>query len=489
MNLTAMKIYSAEQIKAWDEFTINHEPIKSIDLMERAAKAFVDCLGHKKAYRIHVFCGPGNNGGDGLAISRLLKADGHEIKTYSFNSSKYSEDYSINLDRLEGEHIVIESSKNFPQIKEDEIIIDALFGSGLNKPLEDLYLEIIESINNTSACTYSVDIPSGLFTDAKPEGQWVTDSHVITFQVPKQNLLLPDSRIKHLDIVNIGLADNYDASSEQFYVSQDDVQSLIKQRGKFSHKGSYGHGLLIGGSYGKMGAIQLSARAALRSGIGLLSAFIPKSGYVVMQTSVPECMTITAETVQTISSLPEIDPYNAIAIGPGLDTLPDCLESLAILLIANQNPMIIDADAINLIAQTPHLIQQIPKHSILTPHPKEFDRLVGDSLTGYDRLEKAKAFAKENELIIVLKGANTATCLPNGETYFNSTGNPGMATGGSGDVLTGVILGLLTQGYSPKEAAIIGVFKHGESGDKTKATKGEYALIASDLIENLRIDS
>ena len=276
--------------------------------------------------------------------------------------------------------------------------------------------------------------------------------------------------------------------SQLFYTSLEDIQSITKERTKNSHKGTFGHALFIGGSYGKVGAARLASEACLRAGVGLLTSFVPKCAYVIMQSTVPECMLITSETVTTVSQLPEIRDYEGIAIGPGLGQENDCLETLAILLISCQKPLVIDADGLNLIAKNPHLLVHLPENSILTPHQKEFERLAGETTDLSDQLEKASEFSKSHQIILVLKGANSAICLPNGEIYFNSTGNPGMATAGSGDVLTGILLSLIAQGYSPKEAAILGVFKHGEAGDKGADQLGQSALLARDIIMNLRID-
>ena len=280
----------------------------------------------------------------------------------------------------------------------------------------------------------------------------------------------------------------YSHVNKLFYVTAKDISPLINKREPSSHKGTFGHALFIGGSYGKVGAARLAAEACLRSGVGLLTAFVPKCAYVILQTSVPECMLVTAETVTTVSSLPEIRDYEAIAIGPGLSEDKDCLESLAILLISTQKPLVIDADALNLIAANPHLLIHLPENSILTPHSKELERLVGASESKTEELEKAIAFAEKHHVVVVVKGQCTATCLPNGEVYFNSTGNAGMSTAGSGDVLTGVLLSLLAQGYSSKNAAIIGVFKHGEAGDVVAEKRGQSALLARDIVEVLRID-
>ena len=293
-----------------------------------------------------------------------------------------------------------------------------------------------------------------------------------------------------IDFKSIGLTQEFidNQSQELFLTTERQINTLIKRRDNNSHKGTFGHALFIGGSYGKVGAARLSSEACLRAGVGLLTAFIPKCAYVIMQSTVPECMVITSETVKTVSQLPEIKEYQAIAIGPGLGQENECLETLAILLISCQIPLVLDADALNLLASNPHLLIHIPENSVLTPHPKELERLVGESKNEIEQLEKAQEFAQKHKVVLVLKGAHTAVCLPNREIHFNTTGNPGMATAGAGDVLTGVVLSLMAQGYSSKEAAILAVFKHGQAGDKAVNRIGQAALLARDIVNNLRVD-
>jgi len=293
-----------------------------------------------------------------------------------------------------------------------------------------------------------------------------------------------------IDFKSLGLKQTFISTNSDkiFLITDTEIKALIRPRKTDSHKGIYGHALLIGGSYGKVGAARLASEACLRAGVGLLTAFVPKCAYVIMQSTVPECMLITAETATTVSQLPEIKDYKAIAIGPGLGQENECLETLAILLISCQLPLVIDADALNLIAENPHLLVHLPENSVFTPHPKELERLTGTSADRTEQVEKASAFAQEHKIILILKGAITAICCPDGAMHFNTTGNPGMATAGAGDALTGIILSLIAQGYSPKEASLIAVFKHGEAGDNAAEKRGQSAVLARDIIENLRID-
>ena len=283
----------------------------------------------------------------------------------------------------------------------------------------------------------------------------------------------------------IGLHPDIIENTETPYslVSEDDIVGTFPSRKRFSHKGTYGHALLIAGSQGKMGAAVLSAQACLRSGAGLITTHIPKRGELIMQTSFPEAMLSLDENKEHFSSFPDLNPYTAIGIGPGLGQNSETFCALEKLIQACHKPLVLDADALNIIAANESLMKQIPAHSILTPHPKEFDRLTDNSDCDYERLIKAQNFAMEHEVNVVLKGAFTATCTASGNIYFNNSGNPGIATAGSGDVLTGIILGLLTQGLEPEVAAIAGVFLHGTAGDLASAFHSEESMIASDIIE------
>lgn len=493
-----MKIFEAKVIQELDAFTIKNEPISSVDLMERASQSVVDRmkLMLEKSSSIAVFCGTGNNGGDGLAISRLLQELGFSVKVWVLQSGQESEGFNTNLARWETNNavVVLEQEIHIPVLSQFDVVIDALFGSGLNRPIEEVAVALIKQINTSGCKKVAVDIPSGMYCDQinGKEDTVVKADKIYSFQLPKRSFFYEENALvmNSLEFLNIGLDQSFidEQESNIFLTTEEDVNRILKPREKFAHKGTYGHALFVGGSYGKVGAAKLASEACMRAGVGLLTAFVPKCAYVILQSTVPECMLITSETVSTISSLPEIEAYQAIGVGPGLGIENDCLESLAILLISCQSPIVVDADALNLIALNPHLMVHLPGNSILTPHPKEFERLAGKTSNSQERIERASKFAQDHKVILVLKGAHTAVCLPNGEIHFNSTGNPGMATAGSGDVLTGVILSLLAQGYSPRESAILGVYKHGEAGDRAQDKLGYSALLARDIVSNLRID-
>ncbi|MCP2043172.1 NAD(P)H-hydrate dehydratase [Pontibacter sp. HSC-36F09] len=493
-----MKILSAQQTREADAQTISEEGIASDELMERAARAFTGWFENKfmPEQPVCIFCGPGNNGGDGLVVARLLHQRLYDVQLYLINDgNEASPDFQINLERLPREvppyHI---SNKNdLPAIPDKACIIDALFGTGLSRPVTGLYADVINWLNEHSSCTVAIDTPSGLYTDKQTpaEGAIVQADHTVSFELPKLAFFLPQHAqyVGDWHIVSIGLSPAYlaEAESNFHYVEQKEMQQLLKPRSKFSHKGTYGHALMLCGGYGKIGAAVLAARACLRSGVGLLTVQAPAIGYDVLQTAVPEAMLIPDNNRKHLSRLPEsMEKFNAIGIGPGIGTERMTKTLLGQLLATTDLPLVIDADAINLIASSDKLKAQLPKGKVIfTPHPKEFERLVCKSNNEYERLEEVREFCRIYQCYMVLKGSHSAIATPEGDIYFNTTGNAGMATGGTGDVLTGILTGLVAQGYTLKEACLLGVYLHGLAGDLAKDTVGEIALIASDEIQHL----
>ena len=497
------KIFATDKVKELDQYTIVHEPISSIDLVERAAYVFVQdfCRHYSKQQRVIIFAGQGNNGADALAIARLLKEEMFKrVETYLFNPTDHlSEDCERNKQRLlttdQVEFIEVgRGDFDLPEIDEHDIIIDGLFGSGLNRPLAGGFAALANFINETDAEVVAIDIPSGLFGEDNrsnnPEAIVKADV-TLTFGFPKRAFFLPENAefVGEWRVLDIGIHPSIieQTNTPYYMVEEEEVSASLLPRDRFAHKGTFGHALLLAGSKGKMGAALLSAKACLRSGAGLLTAHIPYRGETIFQTAFPEAMLSFDQHPDYLTTAPDTNNYSAIGMGPGLG---QHMESAAVIerVLGNFNkPVVIDADAINIIASNKDLLNKIPPRSILTPHPKEFDRLVGACATAYERLLKAQSFAVEHKLIIVLKGAYTATCTTSGNIYFNSCGNPGMATAGSGDVLTGVILGLLAQGYSPETAAVDGVFLHATAGDLAAHGEGcsEESLIASDIIRLL----
>ncbi|WP_031525582.1 bifunctional ADP-dependent NAD(P)H-hydrate dehydratase/NAD(P)H-hydrate epimerase [Dyadobacter crusticola] len=491
-----MKILGAEQIRALDKHTIQNEPVSSLDLMERASAAFVNwfCSEYVNTRPVSVFCGKGNNGGDGLAIARLLSQRSYDVQVVIVEyTDKSSEDFQANLIRLQDQltPVYIHSAIDFPVISAKAVCIDALLGSGLSRPVEGLLAEIITRINALPNRVVAVDLASGLYTDQSnaKEEVIIEPDFTVTFQLPKFSFLFPQNVAftGAWHVVDIGLNQEFinQAESPYFFTDQQAAETLVKPRGKFSHKGTYGHALLLAGSFGKMGAAVLSGKACLRSGVGLLTMHSPLCGYEIIQISIPEAMVLADQAQNHLSNLPELSSYSAVGIGPGVGQESDTAKVLEQLLEEVRVPLVIDADALNILSTNRELLNKLPENTILTPHPKEFQRLAGDSENEFDRLELGRDFAAKHKVIVCLKGANTAVILPNREVHFNSTGNPGMATGGTGDVLTGIILSLLAQKYKPHEAAIFGVYQHGLAGDKAAAQRGQSALIASDLVESL----
>lgn len=489
-----LKILSAQQIKELDKYTIEHEPISPIDLMERACQAFILWFAQHVTIekKIGIVCGTGNNGGDGLGIARLLKERGYSVTVWIVRGEmNETESFKINLKRLPEKvsHFEIAKTTDRDLFKECQVLIDAVLGSGLSRPTEGIYAQVISCINQTQALRIAVDIPSGLFADAPSSGEIVQAHHTISFQLPKLSFFFSEDHKYTGDwhLADIGLSSEFisSISGNNYFVTADSIQQMIRPREKFSHKGAYGHALLIAGSYGKMGACTLAARAALRSGLGLLTVHVPALGYSIIQTSVPEAMASADVNENYFSTSPENLNYSTIGIGPGLGTNSETVKAFAKILRQFKKPVVIDADALNMLAQNRELLELVPAGSILTPHPKEFERLAGSSKNDFERLELLRSFAVKIKSNVVLKGAYSAVATPNGKIYFNSSGNPGMATGGSGDVLTGILTGLLSQGYTSTDTAIIGTHLHGLSGDIVASEKSMESLIASDLVDFL----
>jgi len=491
-----MKILLTDQIRELDTYTIREEPVRSIDLMERAANAFTDwfMLMYKPSRPVKIFCGTGNNGGDGLAIGRILANAQYPVTVYGVRYSEHiSEDCKDNEKRLKKylELQKIRSEKDIPIIQEGDLVIDALFGSGLSRAVEGLAAAMIETINQSGATVISVDIPSGLYAD-RPSvgGQIVKADHTVSFELPKLAFMAPenDGFVGSWHVVPIGLHPKGMEESEARYFLTDAVkaQNLLRKRPKFAHKGNFGHLLMMAGSHGKMGAAVLATKAALRAGVGLITTQVPRSGYQIMQATLPEAMCLVDHSEDTLSEMPDLTPFDIVAVGPGIGQKPETLKLMHALTERATQPMVIDADGLNLLAQEKGLLEKLPPNSILTPHPGEFARLCGPTENHFARLQALREFSERYGIITILKGAHTAVALPDGQIHFNTTGNPGMATAGSGDVLTGIIGGLLAQQWiSPRSAAILGVYLHGLSADLAAPSLGEYSLNASDIIKHL----
>ncbi|MBP1840820.1 bifunctional ADP-dependent NAD(P)H-hydrate dehydratase/NAD(P)H-hydrate epimerase [Formosa algae] len=493
-----MKIFSKEQIYEGDRLTIKKQNISSADLMERAGMSLFNWLDLRlkgAPVPILVFCGIGNNGGDGLVLARHLVTHGYNVKTFVVDfSDTRSQDFLHNYERLKETTkdwpVSIHDESDFPEITNKDIIIDAIFGVGLNRPVADWVINLFKYFKRAEALTISVDIPSGLFTDRSPkqEGAVVKSNFILSFQTPKLAFFLPGTSkyIEQWEALDIGIDQEYMQNTETVahILGKLDVLPMYKQRDKFSHKGTFGHGLIIGGSYGKIGAVQLASRAVLAAGAGLVTAYVPTCGYVPLQSAFPEAMVITDADDKHISAINfEITP-TVIGLGVGIGTDKKTGDALEAFLKTNTTPLVLDADGLNIISKNKNLLVHLPADTILTPHPKELERLIGVWEDDFDKLEKTKAFAEKYKILVLIKGANSIAVYQN-KLYINSTGNPGLATGGTGDVLTGVITGLLAQGYSALEATCFGMYLHGKSADLAVETKGYQSLIASDVITYL----
>jgi NAD(P)H-hydrate epimerase len=490
-----MKIFSAAQIKKWDAYTIANEPIVSIDLMERAATACCKWLIGKNFGQHHfrIFCGKGNNGGDGLAIARMLIEHDCKVTVYILEFGKAgSDDFQINLKRLHEcstDIHFIQSPEFFPGINDKDVVIDALFGTGLNKPLDGISAGLVNHINRSGATVIAIDMPTGLFADTSSKGNSIIKAtHTLSFQNYKLAFLLAENEnyCGDIHLLHIGLYKKFeqDEPADLELIDKELIKNIYKPRKKFAHKGTYGHAALLCGAYGMMGAAVLSAGACLRSGVGKLTSYIPKSGYAVLQTAVPEAMCIIAGEEYHLSA-PGIEKYNAVGIGPGIGMQPTHAALLKEVFKKFNKPMVIDADALNCMSQHKELLGSIPRSSVLTPHPKEFEKLFGTTANDFEQLQLALQKSKELNIYIVLKGHYSFISTPGGRGYLNSTGNAGMATAGSGDVLTGIITGLLAQGYSTSDASLLGVYLHGLAGDHAADKFSPEAMIAGDIVASL----
>ncbi len=493
-----LPLLTSSDIRRADAWTIENEPVLSVDLMERASRAFVGWfLNHfpDKQTTITVYAGTGNNGGDGLAIARMLHH--HQYKNINVRIARFSDkstaDFDVNLQRLQQCDITINElypGVDFP-VDDSEVIVDALLGSGLNKPLHTDFKRLVDYINVLGRLVVAVDVPTGFFTDGEiPADATVLHADLaITFQQARINFLLPEAKhyVKCWEAVNIGISEQFAKSlnSPYHYVEQKDIREILKPRKPFSNKGTYGHVLVIAGEPQTMGAALLSSAAATYAGAGLTTACIPASGLTALNSFMPELMAIVREgdTLPTISW----DKYGTVAFGPGLGTHDNALELFSYLLTNYTKPVLIDADGLNLLAKNSTLWPSIPQGSILTPHMKEFDRLFGEHNSWWARLQTAKREATERKLYIVLKNDYTITATPEGMLYFNSTSNAAMATGGMGDVLTGIIASLLAQGYSPEQACLAGVFIHGKAGDELALPNKLNVVMPGQLARQLPI--
>lgn len=491
-----MKIFPVEKIREADRFTIENEPISSLNLMERAATLCADWLiANLDRKRVTVVVGQGNNGGDGLVIARKLYNSGYEVDiVYLKLSSHASVDLLANWECLpkQVDITTLNADAQIPGFVEDSVIVDAIFGSGLSRPVTGFIGNVIEEMNRTSALKIAIDVPSGLFVDQSncgKKGVIFRADYTLSFAPPKLAFFLPEtsSYVGEWVAFDIGFHPDFypQVEVQNHYLSQAEVASLLIARGAFSHKGTFGHGLLIAGKYGSAGSAVLAAKAAIRSGVGLLTAHLPQNCVEVMQVALPEAMVSVDSESKYWSEAPLLDHFTAVGVGPGIGQSKQTASALKVLIQQIKVPAVFDADALNILAENKTWLEFLPKNSVLTPHPKEFERLFGKTSNDFSRLELQRAMAIKYGVVLILKGHFTTIAMPDGNCFFNTTGNSGMATGGSGDVLTGMITSLLAQRYTPQSAAILAVYLHGLAADLAVKEIGAISLMPSDIIRYL----
>ncbi len=493
-----MKIFKADQVREIDAYTIENEPVSSIDLMERAAARLVGWyVRHLHTNRkVLVFAGPGNNGGDAMAMARMLANRQFRVECYLLGFGKLSTNCALNKQRLLDQDMIqfseISEGSEMPLINPDDVVVDGIFGSGLSRPASGFPALVIRHINESASTVIAIDIPSGLFGEDNSENDLtgiIRATYTLSFQFPFLSFFFDthEHLVGDWRVHDIGLQPRAieNTACEYRTIEAEYIRSILPRRGKFSHKGTFGHALMISGCYGMMGAALLAGESCLRSGTGLVTLHVPKLGYAIVQSGFPEAVVSLDQSDILFSEPPDLSPYSAIGVGPGLGIKSNSGRGLKMLMERTEVPLVIDADGLNILSQHPEWFDLLPEGCILTPHPKEFDRLAGVSSDSYQRHLKQKDFAAKHKVIVVLKGAYTGIASPDGRYWFNTTGNPGMATGGSGDVLTGLITGLLAQGFVGLDAALAGVFIHGLSGDLAAGEQGGEALIAGDLIKYL----
>ncbi len=493
-----MKIFSAKQLYEADKKTTENQEISSTELMERAGTQIFNWIHDKlkgAQVPVHIFCGIGNNGGDGLVVARLMIENGYNVKTYIVNySDKRSKDFLRNYDKIKDVTkkwpTLMTSENDFPEINPEDIIIDAMFGIGCNRPPKGWVKKLIQYLNAEKAFTLSIDMPSGLYADEAQQDMEaiITADHTLTFGAPKLSFFLPETGrfAPYFEVLDIGLDPEYMVTTEPIaqLITKPDAQKMYRSRKKWDYKNTFGHTLIVAGSYGKIGAAILSSSAAFKIGAGLVTAFVPKCGYEILQTALPEAMVITDEEENIITNISYTISPTAIAVGMGIGQDAKTVSALEKLLSEEKNPILIDADGLNCISENKSLLKVLPEDTVLTPHEGELKRLVGEWKNDYEKIEKAKAFSKKHKIVLLIKGANTIS-IYDGKLYINTTGNVGMAKAGSGDVLSGVIAGLMGQGYDPLLASVFGVYLHGLAGDLATENEAYESSMASDIVDNL----
>lgn len=487
-----MKILTSLQISEWDRYTIQNEPIESLALMERAAERLSEALQRRLSVGVKLtfLIGKGNNGGDGLAMARILSGRGFCCRVIMiFETNELNENCAINFARLPSD---IEINQYPCEICDDEVLIDAILGSGFRGKANNYILNVIKHINKLPNYKVSIDLPSAMSSEFDNDYEMVLHTELtLTIQIPKLAFMLPEAgnACGEVEIVEIGLDSKFinNAKTCFYYIDSNFIASNSLRRTKFSHKGNYGHTLLICGSEGMVGAAFLATGAALRSGCGYVTVSLSFDYIPSLLSRYPSALTWGWHTDVLNRLPPNLEKYTSIAIGCGLGQNTQIVDLLEQLFRRYNRPIVIDADAINVLTVNRSLLKYIPKHSILTPHLGELRQLIGDWADDKDKIDKIRAFTLKYDVLLVVKGAHTMICCPNGDIWFNSTGNAFMAKAGAGDILTGLISGLLSRGYSPHLAACIGVYYHGIAAEKAAEAISGESINSNDLIDFIRI--
>lgn len=488
-----MKILNVQQIRQADQYTIENEPIASIDLMERASEQIVDwvCKHFTDECEVVVLAGSGNNGGDGLAIARLLSNHNYKVSVILVLGESGSDDFEENLSRLKSiEKVEIFYDFDFSNSKSNSIFIDAIFGSGLSRPIEGEIANLIQKVNNSKGIKLAVDIPSGIFADEpSPKETIFRSDFTLSFQVPKLAFMIAENQqfIGKYEVLDIGLSrefiDNC-VSDYSIYQLLNDIKSLLKVE-SIAHKGIRGRAAIIAGGHARMGAAIIAAKGALHSGIGLLSVQVCPQCIDVIQNQIPEALILKDENEYVLGSYLDYEKQDVIVFGPAVGFANKTIKLLEELLTTYNGQLILDADAITILAENRELLQLLPKGTILTPHLGEFKRLVGNYPNNFEALMQLKSFCTHHKVVVVLKGKNTAVCNENGQVSFNTTGNQGMAKGGSGDLLCGILAGIAPRVKNAYETAKLAVYLHGIAGDSSYQEYGENYMTPSTMISNL----
>jgi len=496
-----MKIFTNEQLQQIVRYSVDEEGLMLSEMIQRMAEGVtseVVRLTSGTARPITVFAGPGNNGAEALSVARMLTDQGFAPVVYLFNirGNSINRECRENREALlatgRARLVEIIDSMEPPELSERHIVIDGLFGAGLREPLSGGFMTLVRDINDSGAEVVSIDVPSGLMADWNPSTisrNVVHASVTCTAQYPHLSFFIADNapmvgRVRIVD-VGIGASASRNMATKFHFVEPTDVKRVLKPRPEFSSKADYGSALLIAGSYGMMGAAVIAARGALRSGAGKVTVHSARCGFNIIQSVVPEALFRPDKNDIVVTDMLAARDYDGVGVGPGIGTAEVTAQALEVMLKQYRKPLVLDADALNIIARRPILLTLLPPGTIITPHAREFDRLAGESSSAEGRLLKAIELARKHNIIVVLKGHYTATIRPDGKVFFNSTGGPAMATGGAGDVLTGVITSLLAQGYAPEISAVAGVLIHGAAGDIAARDLGSYGVTASDIAQSL----